>query len=65
MNIHKIDHHMQNIFIVNPKEYSEQKNIHKHNTDDILSWFGSSTTGKEKKQNTHNTTACHECQVGN
>lgn len=37
MNIEKIDHHMQNIFIVYPKEYSEYKNIHKQNTVYILS----------------------------
>lgn len=48
MNIYKIDHHMKNIFIVHPKEYSEYKNIHNQNTDDILSWFYSDTTGKKK-----------------
>lgn len=37
MNIYKIDHYMQNIFNIYPKECSEYKNIHKQNTDDILS----------------------------
>lgn len=65
MNIYKTDHHMQNISNVYPKECSEYNNIHKHNIDDILSWFCSDTMGKEKRQkNIHNTTACHECQVG-